>query len=161
LGGIEQYLDEFNALCPLDTPSAATASLAIMATDNVRTLTFGMSLPIEILQSPFQGKRVEETHTWFNANVDRFSTHLVIQTVFIILDTRTIEDGTCLLVSALDDAKSPKSLRSDSYMALAAAMNTLIGNDTFEGDVYGDYARGGFVLTERNRAHQAAAHDLV
>jgi len=46
-------------------------------------------------------------------------------------------------------------------MALAAAMNTLIGNDTFEGDVYGDYARGGFVLTERNRAHQAAAHDLV
>jgi len=46
-------------------------------------------------------------------------------------------------------------------MALAAAMNTLIGNDTFEGDVYGDYARGGFVLTERNRAHQAAGYDLV
>ena len=151
-----------SALCGQpSTIYTAASTLAIMTADNIRNFSFGPSLPTEILQSPFQGKSVEEIHIWFNSNLDRFGTDEVMETVFVILDTRTIEDGTCLLVSALDDAKTSKSLRSDSYMVLAAEMNTVIGNDTFEGDLYGSIARSGFVLTEENFDRSVANLDYV
>jgi len=151
-----------SALCGQpSTIYTATSTLVIMTADNIRNSSFGPSLPAEILQSPFQGKSVKEIHIWFDSNLDRFGTDEVMETVFVILDTRTIEDGTCLLASALDDAKTPKSLRSDSYMVLAAEMNTVIGNDTFEGDLYGSIARSGFVLTEENVDRSVADLDYV
>lgn len=76
--------------------------IAFMTSKDVSAITSGATIPAKAFASPFLGETIEQVNEWFIANIrpidDGFTGFS-----FLIMDSQTVEDNTCLLVCNLDD----------------------------------------------------------
>ena len=78
--------------------------IAFITSKDVSAITSGATRPAKAFTSPFLGETVQQVSDWFVANIrpvdDGFTGFS-----FLVMDSQTVEDNTCLLVCNLLDSE--------------------------------------------------------
>jgi len=123
--------------------ATVTDRIAFITSKDVSAITSGATRPAKALRSPFLGESIEEVCDWFINNIapgDVFTAHS-----FLVMDSRTVEDNTCLLVCTLGDEL--KTLRCDFEVAQLQISSIEYGGAGMEDGIRDLFMKSGAVMT--------------
>jgi hypothetical protein len=78
--------------------------IAFITSKDVSAITSGATRPAKAFTSPFLGETVEQVSDWFVANIRPIDNGFTAFS-FLVMDSQTVEDNTCLLVCNLLDSE--------------------------------------------------------
>jgi len=76
--------------------------VAFITTKDISAITSGASRPAKAFTSPFLGETVQQVNDWFVANIRPIGNGYTGFS-FLLMDSQTVEDNTCLVVCNLLD----------------------------------------------------------
>jgi len=101
--------------------------IAFITSKDVSAITSGATRPAKAFTSPFLGETVQQVSDWFVANIrpidDGFTGFS-----FLVMDSQTVEDNTCLLVCNLLDSEV-ETVRCDFDVAQSQINSIEFGSE--------------------------------
>jgi hypothetical protein len=101
--------------------------IAFITSKDVSAITSGATRPAKSFTSPFLGETVQQVSDWFVANIrpidDGFTGFS-----FLVMDSQTVEDNTCLLVCNLLDSEV-ETVRCDFDVAQSQINSIEFGSE--------------------------------
>jgi len=76
--------------------------IAFITSKDISTITSGPTRPARAFTSPFLGETIEQVNDWFIANIRDIDDGYTGFS-FLVMDSQTVEDNTCLVVCNLLD----------------------------------------------------------
>jgi hypothetical protein len=99
---MEDYVEDAQSWISGIDDQTTSDEIAFITSKDISAVTSGATRPAKAFTSPFLGETVQQVNDWFVANIrpidDGFTGFS-----FLIMDSQTVEDNTCLLVCNLDD----------------------------------------------------------
>lgn len=118
--------------------------IAFITSKDVSAIASGATRPGEAFKSPFLGESIEEVSDWFVNNIAP-SVNAFTEYSFLVMDSRTAEDNTCLLVCTLDDEL--KTLRCGFDVAQLQISSIEYGDAGMEDGIRDLFMEAGAVMT--------------
>ena len=95
LQGMEKYLEGVDHLTISD-------EIAFITSKDMSAITSGATRPTKAFTSPFLGETIQQVGDWFMANISPIEDGFT-GISFLVMDSQTVEDNTCLVVCAVLD----------------------------------------------------------
>jgi hypothetical protein len=90
--------------------------VAFITSKDLSAITSGATRPARAFTSPFLGETVEQVNDWFIANMgDIYDGYTGFS--FLVMDSQTVEDNSCLVVCNLSESDEVETVRCDFDMA--------------------------------------------
>lgn len=146
-----QILDEFITTSRRRVRELAFFACILDSLEPLTARTWATRTPVSPFISPFLGASLDTIENYFNEDMRDDESGKYSQFTYIILDSETVTNKTCLCVSVLDD--DPQYFRSDFNMALCVMGPTQIQLFNFGDGAYQEiYKEGRGITQERFQA---------
>ena len=119
--------------------------IAFITSKDVSAITSGATRPAEAFTSPFLGETIEQVRDWFVANITPIDNGYTGFS-FLVLDSQTVEDNTCLFVCTLFDEL--QTVRCDFYVAQTQIKSIEFGSEGMEDGTRDLFMKTGQVMTD-------------
>ena len=120
--------------------------VVFITSKDVEAITSGATRPATAFTSPFLGESIEQVSNWFDENIEPISNGFT-GISFLVMDSRTVEDNTCLLVCAEEEDKL-QTLRCDFKVAQSQITSIEFGNEGMENGIRDLFLETGEVMTK-------------
>ena len=117
----------------------------IMDSNDADSFSDGSKVPAHATANPFLNKTFDEIESWFLENIRTPRRSGFCHDNFVILDERSVKDGTCILVCT--QADPAQQLRSEFDMVLTTALNCDVYGEGFGRGASGPFLRTGTEMT--------------
>jgi hypothetical protein len=122
--------------------------IAFITSKDVSAITSGATRPAKAFTSPFLDETIEQVRDWFVDNIAPIEAYT--ESSFLVMDSQTIEDNTCLLVCTLDDEL--RTLRCDFDVAQLQITTIEFGSEGMEDGIRDLFMETGEVMTKEKYA---------
>jgi len=119
--------------------------IAFMTSKDVSAITSGATRPAKAFTSPFLGETIEQVRDWFVANITPIDDGFTGFS-FLVLDSQTVEDNTCLLVCTLFDEL--QTVRCDFDVAQTQIFSIEFGSEGMNDGTRDLFMETGEVMTK-------------
>ena len=97
---MEKYVEDQKECISGIDDNTISEEIAFITSKDVSAITSGATRPAKAFTSPFLGETIEQVRDWFVAFIEPISDGYTAFS-FLVLDSQTVEDNTCLLVCTL------------------------------------------------------------
>jgi len=121
--------------------------IAFITSKDLSTITSGATRPAKAFRSPFVGESIEQVGDWFVKNIEPSDEYTHYS--FVVMDSRTAEDNTCIVVWATDD--EVESFRCDFNVAQLEINSLEFGSEGVRDGLRDLFLETGEVMTKEKR----------
>jgi hypothetical protein len=119
--------------------------VAFITSKDISAITSGATRPARAFTSPFLGETVEQVNDWFIANVRDIDDGYTGFS-FLVMDSQTVEDNSCLVVCNLWDEM--ETVRCDFDMAQSQILSIEFGYEGMRDGCRDIFMDTGAVMTK-------------
>jgi hypothetical protein len=118
--------------------------IAFITSKDLSTITSGATRPAKAFRSPFVGESIEQVGDWFVKNI--VPSNGYTRRAFVVMDSQTVEDNTCIVVRATVD--EVESFRCDFDVAQLQINSLEFGSEGMREGVRALFLETGEVMTK-------------
>ena len=142
---IEEFVEDKKKFIHGIDDQTVSDEIAFITSKDVSAITSGATRPIRAFTSPFLGETIEQVRDWFVANIRPIDDGYTAFS-FLVLDSQTVEDNTCLLVCTLFDEL--QTVRCDFDVAQTQILCIEFGNEGMKDGIRDLFMETGEVMTK-------------
>ena len=118
--------------------------IVFITSKDMSTITCGATRPAKAFTSPFLGETIEQVSDWFVANIRPIDDGYTGFS-FLVMDSQTVEDNTCLFVCTLFDEL--QTVRCDFDVAQLQVISLEFGCEGMKDGIRDMFMETGEVMT--------------